>query len=175
MPPCPECQKPFFTLQGMRDHRRVVHSSLECGLCGKQGLSANGLLAHARAKHSKKFTKLFYACKACEYYAVDAEGLRQHYQTSPAHRKCDTCEEPYYDLPIFNSLVMFKPLYRGLSRCDDCGRLTLQTQIYGDPIEAEAQELGIAEDDEEQEASDGYATAGETDEAGAEHELESIL
>lgn len=61
-------------------------------------------MQHAQAKHSKKYKTLFFICEACNKYFRDEELFLQHYQTSPIHPKCATCEEPYYDLPVPKSV-----------------------------------------------------------------------
>lgn len=72
--------------------------------------------------------------------------MRQHYVTSSVHKCCETCEEPFYDLPrpksvsclrvvaaepmngltILQQRVMYHENWASLNLCEGCGRRTLR-------------------------------------------------
>ena len=59
---------------------------------------------HTRAKHPKSSWKVLYTCRTCDFYTATPERMRAHYLGSSVHKSCDTCEEPFYDLPRPNSV-----------------------------------------------------------------------
>lgn len=123
MPPCSECKQHFDEAQGVRDHINAIHKRLFCPMCKGGPFTAGGLTMvsepshirwrridspfpekHARAKHPKKCRKILHTCRTCEFYTADSALLKQHYRTSAVHKSCDTCDEPFYDLPMPNSV-----------------------------------------------------------------------
>ncbi|KIP11925.1 hypothetical protein PHLGIDRAFT_10439 [Phlebiopsis gigantea 11061_1 CR5-6] len=150
---CNECNETFDIAELLRDHIQKMHKCLLCMLCRSGPFTPGGLVMHTRAKHSKSSWKVLYTCRTCNFFTATPERMREHYRTSSVHKCCDTCEEPYYDLPRPKSQrVMYHENFASLRLCEACGRRTLPRKVAvsdeagSDGALEEAIELGTGDD-----------------------------
>lgn len=123
---CDECDKSFFGISALRDHKHFHRSGGQkcfvCGICNMEYDTRDALRSHVKRNHDEAGTKFkWHYCNICQGRFVSPGLLKQHMNRHSGNKpfECEVCHKTFHCL---SNLTNHKVMHSGVKKfqCEIC-------------------------------------------------------